>query len=75
MKISYTYKDMPDKTLNGIKQEASKGLAIMAAYFVTTKGLPLDMIQEELRERCHTAADSINVYMGFRNEHPELFKN
>jgi len=71
--MKYSYADMPDKTLEGIKKEVEVGLATIAVYFETTLGVPLEIFQEMLETKLKTGADSLLFYMNFRNKHPELF--
>ncbi len=71
--MRYTYKDMPDKSKEGILEEARNGLATAAFWFQTTQGIPVEIFKEWLHEKCPTAADSLHFYMNFRNQHPELF--
>lgn len=68
----YTYADMPDKTIEGIKTETSKGLAVAAFYFETTLGVPAETFGDWLAEKCPTAAHSVKFYMNFRNKHADL---
>jgi hypothetical protein len=68
----YTYRDMEDKTREGIHAEVQRGLAVMAFYFITTKGIPKDIVREWFEETVEplTNAAKIDAYMRFRNDHP-----
>lgn len=70
---TYTFADMQDKTVDGIRKEVESGLATIAVYFHTTFGLPLEYFSSQIEERCPTNPDKVIFYMNFRNLHPELF--
>lgn len=70
--MKYTYKDMPDKTKEGILQEVDEGLLTAAVYEYTTNGIPLEMFNDRMKD--WSRADQLFYYMRFRNEHPKLFK-
>lgn len=71
--MKYTYNEMPDKSKQGIKNEVSKGLAIIAFYFQTVLGIPLDTFEDMLEKRCKNDADKLFFYINFRNDKPEIF--
>ncbi len=71
--MTYTYKDMPDKTKEGIKKETSLGLAVAAFYFETTLGIPQETFKSFLEEKCKSDAEKLLWYMNFRNDNPELY--
>lgn len=64
---------MSDKSIEGIRREVSKGLAVAAFYFFTTHAMPIEMFEELIEERLPTGVHTLEFYMVFRNEHPELF--
>ena len=70
--IEYSYKDMPDKSNQGIRSEVEYGLGVMAAYFFITIGYPFDDFSDMVNKLSDEA--KIFVYMTFRNKHPQLFK-
>lgn len=67
----YSYKDIPDKTVDGIRREVSKGLAVIAVYFQTTFGFPFEVFKDKIDSM--DDAKKTLFYMNFRNKHPELF--
>lgn len=69
--MSYSYKDMPDKTLDGVIQELQHGLSVIAAYFITTHGIPREVLEEKFDAMSNT--DKLHFYMRFRNKNPDLF--
>lgn len=72
--IKYDHSMMSDKTLEGIQNEVSKGLAVMAFYMTASHGIPLESFEEMLLEGTGgSMAESLHLYMSFRNDHPELF--
>lgn len=72
--MPYTYKDIKDKSIEGIKKETTEGLAKIGFYFFTTYGIPLNVFRDILSERFHTMVDEVHLYFRFRNDHPELFQ-
>lgn len=70
----YTYKDFKDKSLKGVGAELSKGLADIAFYFETTLGIPLEIFESMLEEKCPTNLERLALYMRYRNEKPEIFR-
>ncbi len=72
----YTYKDVKDKTKEGMDKELSEGLGIIAAYFYRTHGLPLDMFKD-MAETTHlrSRSDQWAFYMSFRNTNPTVFSD
>ena len=71
--MRYTYQDMKDKTIEGIKKEVQLGLAKIVFYFYQTHGMPPDVFKDILAEKISNAGESLLFYMNFRNEHPEIF--
>lgn len=63
----------PNQTKESIKAEASDGLAVAAAYFQTTLGIPFEIFREQI-ESLPSDAHRILWYMNFRSQHPELYK-
>ena len=72
--MKYTYQDMPDKSIEGIKKEVENGLAIGAVYFQETLGVPLEEFQNMLDTKTPTNPEKLLWYMNFRNLHPKLFQ-
>lgn len=72
--MKYTYNEIPDKSKEGIRQEVIRGLATIAFWFATTKGVDKETFLHWLEEKCPTQAHELLFYMDFRNEHSELFK-
>jgi hypothetical protein len=70
----YTYDDIPDKTVAGIKAEVESGLVEIAHYFATTLGFPLDLFNEELERNFPTNLGKLHFYMAMRNQNPGIFK-
>ena len=48
----YTYKDMLDKSREGIRAEVSKGLGDVAFYYQTVLGFPLELIGRKMSDKC-----------------------
>jgi hypothetical protein len=70
--MKYTFKDIKDKSKEGVHKEVEEGLAIIAVYFQESLGVNVEVFEEWI-EKLPTNADIINFYMNFRNEHPKLF--
>lgn len=70
----YTFQDVKDKTKEGIRRETEEGLGIMAFFYYSNKGVPLEYFEDRLEEMYPTNAHKILAYFDFRNEHPELFE-
>lgn len=73
-KLMYTYKDIVDKSKDGIKKEVSMGLGKIAFYFLNVLGIPPEVFEDWVKEKTPTDADKLYFYMNFRNEYPDLFK-
>jgi hypothetical protein len=70
----YKYKDIPDKTKEGLDRELEEGLTIIAIFFHNTLGVPIEVFKEDFLPRLKNKAEQMLFYMNFRNMHPELFK-
>ena len=71
--MPYLYQDMRDKTPEGILKETTRGLAVMACHFEESYGLPMEMTREFIKNK--DPIDNAIVYMKFRNDYPELYKD
>jgi len=71
--MGYTFTDMPDKSLEGIKKEVQAGLTKMAVYMQTTMGFPFETFQELYQDKIKDDAQATLLYMNFRNQHPNVF--
>ena len=71
--VTYDYKNIPDKSKEGLEKELKNGLTIAAVFFHTTLGVPLEMFNLWLRTKLKNRAEQWLWYMKFRNEHPELY--
>ncbi len=71
--MTYAYKDIPDKSKEGMDSELSNGMAAIAFYFQSVLGIPYDVFVEDFMPKIETKAQAWMVYMNFRNAHPTLF--
>ena len=70
--MKYTYKDFKDKSIDGVRKEVSKGLAIAVFYLVNTLGMPKKLFEEKISKL--NDAEKLLWYMNFRNQNLKLFK-
>lgn len=71
--MKYTYDNMPDKSKEGVMDELGNGLAAIAFHYETVLGVPLEIFEDMLEEKCPTNAHKLRFYMRYRNEKPEIF--
>lgn len=71
--MKYGYEQMPDKTMEGLHKELESGLTIMAIFFFTSYGIPLDIFNSMLEEKTHNMAEQMVMYLNFRNKYPKLY--
>lgn len=69
----YGYKDMKDKTIEGIRNETKNGLLTMAFYMYQTRGFPIENFNNEIKRRNFNLDQQTLMYLHFRNENPKLF--
>lgn len=69
--MTYTYNEMKDKTIDGIKNETRDGLITMGLYFYQTHGLPIEFFKELIDKL--SFAEKVNLYMNFRNGNKKLY--
>ena len=67
----YSFKDIKDKSKEGMDKELEEGLIKIAVYFNTTHGMPLDMFND--LQYGKNKAEQLMFYMNFRNSNPKLF--
>lgn len=72
--MRYAYNDMLDKSKDGVMDELGKGLADIAFHYETVLGVPLEIFESLLEEKCPTNAHKLAFYMRYKNEKPEIFK-
>ena len=56
------------------KDELRGDLARVAYHFATTEGMPLDIFEEVLAEKCPTIGDQWRLVAAFKKSNPELWK-
>jgi alanyl-tRNA synthetase len=61
------------KDRDGLIKELSGGLGRVAFYFYQTYGYPVEMFKEIIDEL--TMGEKVNMYLRYRKEKPELFKD
>lgn len=71
--MKYTYQDIPDKSKEGIIKEVQMGLAKIAFHFVSVLGIPREVFDEMLKEKCPDNLSKLSFYLHYRNENPNLF--
>lgn len=72
--MTYSYKDIKDKSKTGMDAELAEGIALIAAHFKTQHGMPIEVFQELNKEWLNNRAMAWIFYMDFRNKHPLMFK-
>lgn len=72
-KLAYSYDNMTDKSKEGFRKEVIDGIYTMAVYYYTTHGLPFDYFKELLDQKVPHDLGRFELYMKFRNQHPELY--
>lgn len=69
----YSYHDMPDRTLSGVKKEVARGSVIAAVYFQTSFGVPVEYFNDWW-VGLGSLESQLLWYMNFRNGHSKLFR-
>lgn len=75
MKKKYTFEDMPDKSLEGIRKEVADSIAALAFYFETVKGIPFDYLMSWIGRDFPKDIDKVHLHFKIRNSYPNLFKS
>jgi hypothetical protein len=73
MKHKYTYKDIKDKTPQGLAEELIHGMTIASVYYYTNLGVPPEVFNEWITTILKNRAEQWWWYMNFRNEHLDLY--
>jgi hypothetical protein len=71
--MKYTYNDMPDKSIEGVRKELNDGLVKIAVFFTQSLGIPFENFKDMLKDNCKNDAEAMLFYMNFRNLHPKIF--
>lgn len=70
--MRYTYKDIPDKSKEGMDKELKEGVIIAGVYMNQTLGLPIETFIEFF-SNFENKAQQWNFYMNFRNKYPKAY--
>lgn len=69
--IKYDYNQFKDKSVQGIKEELTKGLIKASVFFYQSYGFPFEMFKDLIEKQ--SLLGQLNFYLNFRNKHPNIY--
>lgn len=71
--MKYSYKDILDKSKEGMDKELEKGVIIAGVYMHQTLGFPIDVFSEIFNE-FENKGKQWEFYLNFRNKYPKAYE-